>query len=213
MQIDAATRRNLELAATLSGERRGSLLAAHRPHRDRRRRAAARRAAGGAADRCRGDRGAARHGAVLSSSDAGLREDRARAAAPLPGHRACLDPAQPRPRRAARSRGVARRARRDRRIARGCLRRRASCRCRRRSGRGRARPRRPRACWSSGCRVRSPPNCRYLPATAASSRRAMRRSSTSCANCATRAAARSPPCRRAMPRRPASPRCASATTT
>ena len=28
MQIDAATRRNLELTATLSGERRGSLLAA-----------------------------------------------------------------------------------------------------------------------------------------------------------------------------------------
>ena len=33
MQIDAATRRNLELAATLSGERRGSLLADDRPHR------------------------------------------------------------------------------------------------------------------------------------------------------------------------------------
>ncbi len=46
MQIDAATRRNLELAATLSGERRGSLLAAIDRTADRTRRAAPRRASG-----------------------------------------------------------------------------------------------------------------------------------------------------------------------
>ena len=39
MLIDAATRANLELTATLSGDRRGSLLARDRPHRHRRRRA------------------------------------------------------------------------------------------------------------------------------------------------------------------------------
>ena len=42
MLIDAATRANLELTATLSGERRGQPARRHRPHGHRRRRAAAR---------------------------------------------------------------------------------------------------------------------------------------------------------------------------
>jgi DNA mismatch repair protein MutS len=35
MQIDAATRRNLELTQALSGGREGSASGRHRPHRDR----------------------------------------------------------------------------------------------------------------------------------------------------------------------------------
>ena len=73
MEIDPATRRNLELTETLTGERQGSLLGDHRPHRDRRRRAAAGRAARRAADRSRRDRGAARRGRVLLA-DARLRD-------------------------------------------------------------------------------------------------------------------------------------------
>src|SRR5438105_4410740 len=57
------------------------------------------------------------------------------------------------------------------------------------------------------------PICRCSRATAGLSRPATRPSSTSAANFATTAGARSPPCRRATPRRAASPRCASATTT
>ncbi len=51
MAIDQATRANLELMRTLSGERRGSLLVRHRPHGDVGRIAAIGATAGRAADR------------------------------------------------------------------------------------------------------------------------------------------------------------------
>ena len=61
LSIDQATRANLELTRTLGGERRGSLLGSHRPHRDRGGLAAHGAAACRAADRSQGDRRAARH--------------------------------------------------------------------------------------------------------------------------------------------------------
>ena len=135
MQIDAATRRNLELVRSLRGERHGSLLASDRPHPDRGRRAAAGRASGGArstdpAD----DRGAARRGAVLRRPPRSCATRCASALRALPRYRArALSPAQPRPRRPARSRGASRRprcGRGDR--ARVLAPSRARCRCRRR---------------------------------------------------------------------------------
>ena len=46
MEIDAATRRNLELLRSLAGERQGSPARDHRPHAYRRRARACWRAAG-----------------------------------------------------------------------------------------------------------------------------------------------------------------------
>ena len=116
MQIDAATRRNLELVANAAGERRGSLLATI----DRTVTAAGARlladhlaapltAAGG-------DRRPPRCGRIfqpLRRSAHGA----ARAPAPLPGPRARLDPVEPRPRRPARPGGIAPVPRRDRVVA------------------------------------------------------------------------------------------------
>ena len=60
LAIDAATRANLELMRTQTGERRGSLIGADRPHRHRRRRAAVVAAARRPAHRPRRDRPPAR---------------------------------------------------------------------------------------------------------------------------------------------------------
>ncbi len=68
MQIDAATRRNLELVATLSGERRGSLIATIDRTLTGAGRAAPRRASCRPVDPARGDRGAARCGAIHVST-------------------------------------------------------------------------------------------------------------------------------------------------
>ena len=62
LAIDQATRANLELIRTLSGERRGSLSGGHRPHGDRGRLAPAGAAAGRAADRPERNRAPARCG-------------------------------------------------------------------------------------------------------------------------------------------------------
>ncbi len=66
LEIDAATRANLELTRTLSGERAGSLFADHRHDRDARRRAPARRAAGEPAHRPQGDQRTARRARPFS---------------------------------------------------------------------------------------------------------------------------------------------------
>ena len=213
MQIDAATRRNLELTETLSGERRGSLLAVIDRTLDRAGGASAGRAFRGPADRAGAHRGATRRGAVPGRSPGGPR-GAARVAAAGSRYRAGAEPARPRTRRPARSGRAARRARRDGRAARRAARPSARpvwCRCRicwQRPSAASA----STACLSSGSAARWRPTCRCSPATAGLSRRAICPNSTSCASCATTAGARSPRCRRAMPRRAGSPRCASGTT-
>ncbi len=75
LAIDAATRANLELIRTLSGERRGSLLVDHRPHRDRGRLAASGATARRAAHRSRRDLAAARCGRAVRRRTRRLRAD------------------------------------------------------------------------------------------------------------------------------------------
>ena len=128
----------------------------------------------------------------------------ARAAEALPRHRAGADAPQPRPRRPARPRGAcATRSARPRRCASMLAAARALSRCPSglRAARQRARrARRPGRAPQARARRRTAASS---PATAASSPPAMPPSSTSGADCATRAGARSPPCRRATPARPA----------
>ena len=163
------------------------------------------RASGRAADRAGGDRRAARRGAVLRR-----RADRARRLRERLRHaptssarltRLSLGRGGPRDLAALRDAlgETARAAPHAGRAGPGA----AARRCSPRPSAGSA----SMACWSTGSAARSPPSCRSSPATAALSPPAIRPSSTSCAGCATRAAARSPRCRRAMPPRPASPRC------
>ena len=71
MEIDAATRRNLELDARADRRAPGLAARGHRPHGHRRRRAAPGRLAGGPAHRSRRDRCAARHAWPLSSPSRG----------------------------------------------------------------------------------------------------------------------------------------------
>ncbi len=187
MEIDAATRRNLELSRTLTGERKGSLLSVDRSHRDRRRRAAAGGAPVGTLDRPRGDRAPARRGRVLRRLVT-IAQRSPRHPAADPGRRPGAVASRPRPRRAARPR---------RRSATPWPRPR---RCAPRSaGPGRS-SRRPRP-WSrrSTTSASTPPwwprsaprwhrNCRCWRATVAWWRRDTRRSSTGCGIFATRAA-------------------------
>ena len=110
LEIDAATRRNLELSAHPERRAAGQPALHHRPHRDRRRRAPARRMAGGALDRHRRDRRAPGCGRASAQRDAPARGSArapeegagpgARAVAPVAGPRR---PARPRrhPRRLA----------------------------------------------------------------------------------------------------------------
>ena len=175
MQIDAATRRNLELTRSLAGGREGSLLAAIDRTRHRRRRAAARDPAERTLDRRAADPGAAGRGRALPRGRRGraatVREHAAQGARPRAGAVA----AGARPRRPARSRGGARRAGRRRERLHAALAGRRCPRCwrRRAAALGRARradrPARARR-WS--------PSRRSSPATAASSRRASTPSST-----------------------------------
>ena len=102
MQIDAATRRNLELLSSLSGERRGSLIARDRSHRDRRRGPIAGGAPGGTPGAARADPQAARRRPGAGRPAAAARGP-AGAAQGLPGHGARPLAALARPRRAARS--------------------------------------------------------------------------------------------------------------
>jgi len=73
MTIDAATRRNLELVETLAGEASGSLARDHRSDADVARRARVVRMDLGAADRCWGDRGAARRRCLFCRERCGAR--------------------------------------------------------------------------------------------------------------------------------------------
>ena len=73
MAIDQATRGNLELMRTLSGERRGSLLDCDRPHRHLGRLAPAGATTVGAAHRSGGDRTPARRGSELRRGRRGAR--------------------------------------------------------------------------------------------------------------------------------------------
>ena len=212
LQIDAATRANLELTRTLGGERAGSLLAVDRPHLDAGGRPAARRTARRPADRPRRHRRAARF--------RGLVRRRSRRCAPASARRCSGVRRTCR----ARSPGLRLRARRPAR-PRGAA---------RRPGRG---ARRRRAAWAErrSCRPRSREAAAVLGGLDAGLERASaatladdlplnrrdggfvrpgfdRRRSTRRARCATRAAAWSRRCRPAMPRRPARARCASSTT-
>ena len=189
MQIDAATRRNLELAATLSGERRGSLLATIDRTVTGAGRAAAGRAAGGAADRRRrrSPRGSTRSQFFVDrpALRAALRE-RLRRCPDIERALTRLGLGRGGPRDLA---ALARRARRDRGAARRCWRSPGWCRCPNGWPRREQRARRARRAGRAARPRARPPNCRCSPATAASSRRAIAPSSTSCASCATRAGA------------------------
>ena len=205
MAIDPATRANLELTRTLSGERRGSLLdAIDCTVTAAGSRLLAQRLAAPLTDapRSRGGSMPSR----LSSTDAPARDDfrttlrgapdMARALARLSvgrggprdlaaiarRHRCAADPA------------LARLAALDRAAARS-----ARCAWMRCAG--------PRATLArANSHARSPTSCRCSSATAASSARATTRRSTRRAVCATNRAASSPRCRRAMPTTPASRR-------
>ena len=161
MLIDAATRANLELMRTLSGERRGSLLAAiDRTVTAAGSRLLAQRLAA-PAHRSRRDRRAARCGRVLRRRRAPRAATCASALKRGARHRARAGAAVARTRRPARSRRDARRARRRRGAAPRL--RAARRRCRRRSRRRRESLRRPDPAIARRARsARSPTNCRYL---------------------------------------------------
>ena len=130
MEIDVATRRNLELTRTLSGDRRGSLLAAI----DRTVTGPGARLLAGhlAAPLTDPEAVAERLDAVQALVEDGkLRDDLRSAPARLPGCGAGADPARPRPRRPARPGGDPRRAAPGRAPARTAAARRASSTCRR----------------------------------------------------------------------------------
>ena len=182
MQIDAATRRNLELTRSLAGGRDGSLLATDRPHGDRRRRAAARDPAERAVDRRAADPRAAGRGGAVPRRPGG-RTRGAGAAAQGAGPRAGAVAAGARPRRPARSRGGARRA-----GAGGAAARRAAGRAAGGAGGGAGGARRARRAGRRSSTRRWSPSRRTSPATAASWRRASTPSSTRPGGCATRAA-------------------------
>ena len=187
MQIDAATRRNLELVRTLSGERTASLAASID------------RTVTGAGARLLAEHLAApltdpqtiaiaaRRGAVLRRPT-GAARSRARAAAPCPDIERRLDPAQPRTRRPARSRGIRDGLDAAQAIAAAAV-----------IGWARAGP--PQGVQAAmralehTCARRAArrgalaPNCRSWRATAGSSPRGLAPNSTNGASCATRAAA------------------------
>ena len=199
MQIDAATRRNLELMATLAGERRGSLVATIDRTADRRRRAPARRPPRGAADRAGGDRARGSMRCSSLSTAPELRERCASGCAAAPTSSGRLT-------RLSLGRGGPR----DLAALRHALGETAALR--RHAGRagpgavaGAARRRREQRLGEHGALVDRLAPCARRRAAALRPRRrvssppAIRPSSTSCASCATRAAAPSPRCRRAMP--------------
>ncbi len=109
LDIDPATRRNLELTQTLTGERQGSLLGDDRFHADRIGRAAAGAASCGTADGSCCDRAAAGHGRLFHRQP-GAR-DAARIAQGPAGYRSRADTAHAGARWSARSGGAARRTR------------------------------------------------------------------------------------------------------
>ena len=189
MAIDQATRGNLELMRTLSGERRGSLLDAIDRTVTVGRLAAAGATAVGAAHRSGSDRATARRGRQVSSTT--------RRRAPIRA-RGC----RRRPISRARCRGlrVGRGGPRDLAAIRdGVL---AAADLARALGSLKETPaeiaeamqacRRPTACWPPNCRPRSRPNCPPSSATAASCARATTRRSTRRARCAMNRAASSP---------------------
>ena len=199
MQIDAATRRNLELLASLSGERRGSLIAAIDRTVTGAGGAAAGGAPGGAPGAARADPPPARRGPGAGRPAAAARgaaRRRSRAArtwsAPCRGSRS-----------AAAGRAI-------------CSRCGSRWRAPRPSRRRLAESASPLAASAEGIAAargsarrlgqRSPTIRRCSPATAASSGRAGTRSSTSSAACAIRPAATSPRSSAGCRARPASPR-------
>ena len=110
MQIDAATRRNLEITPGAVGRARGLAAGRDRPHGDRGRGAAAGAPAVGAVARSGGDPRAAGGGARIWSTEARLARGAARRPAAGARHRPRAVAAGARPRRAARSGGDPRRA-------------------------------------------------------------------------------------------------------
>ena len=186
MQIDAATRRNLELVTTTSGERRGSLLATID------------RTVTGAGARLLADHLAApltEPAAIAARLDAvGFFLDAADIRARLRERlRHCPDIERALTRLSLgrggpRDLAALRESLGETAVIRDMLADPASCRCPRcwpRRGAGSA----SMARWSTGSRARSPPNCRSSPATAVLSPPAIPTNSTSCASCATRAGA------------------------
>ena len=172
MQIDAATRRNLELTATLSGERRGSLLAVI----DRTLTGPGARllAEHFAAPLTAPERITARLDAVQFLVDRpAVARRAARVPAPRSRYRAGAEPARASDAAArAISRRCATRSARRRRCAPPWSAARpgaAAAKCWRRPSAGSA----STACWSSGSAARWGRNCRCSPATAALSRRAI----------------------------------------
>ena len=156
LMIDAATRANLELMRTLSGERRGSLSDAIDRTVTVGGRAAARPAARGAAHRSGADRAPARCGRAVRRRCGGARGC-ARATRRGARSRALALAPRARPRRPARSRGDPRRARRPRRRWRAGSARSASCRRRSPLRRAHSRRRTPRSPRRSA--PRSPTSC------------------------------------------------------
>ena len=105
MEIDPATRRNLELVRGLDGQARRQPARHHRPHPDRPRRPASGRAHRRTLDRARRDRAPPRPGAALRRAACRARAG-ARGAAPHARRRARLAAPLGRPRRPARSFGA-----------------------------------------------------------------------------------------------------------
>ena len=213
MLIDAATRTNLELTATLSGEPEGQPHRGDRPHRHRRRRAPPGAAACEPLDRSGDHRPAPRRASPGCSPTAGRRAGDPRRARAAPGPRPGARPLAAQPRRPARPR-------RHRATASA-----APSQCRR--ARSTARP---------TCRTSSPPPRPRLPAAPPASRpRSTPRSPTTLPHLkrdggfvrdgyraeldeALTAPRRQPAghrrhCRRPMPPRPTSARSRSSTTT
>ena len=112
LEIDPATRANLELTRTLERRARGLAARDDRPHRDPRRRAAARRAAGEPADRSGGDQRSGSTSLDFLVEAAPMRDALRRALARAPDFLRALCAPEPRSRRPARSRRAARRPRR-----------------------------------------------------------------------------------------------------